>query len=366
MEAWGARTSHPAPNEWTVPLHSIRTWRGAPRLGSVVEAGRSVWRLARGLWAHRPDVVHLHFVRFEAVYFLLLRPFFRYRLVLTFHGSDVRAPDRASARALPFLVRRADGVTSVNRPILTHLRTVQKMSAPTAVVPNGIDVDFWSAARPQAPGRQTIVAVGRFERVKGFDVLIDAFAQLRRTTNAELLLVGDGRERASLERRVAEAGLADAVSFAGLLDAPDVRKAFQRATVHALPSRSEGHPLVVLEAMAAGLPVVATRVGGVPDLVTEETGTLVDPEDASALAGALRRYLADPARAARAGAAGRRSVRSYSVDAMVEAYERLYAQAMVSGPPRGVEVREEVDPAGRHPAPHLPSRSSQRTLTHAA
>lgn len=156
-----------------------------------------------------------------------------------------------------------------------------------------------------------LLFVGRLRIRKGVEVLLEALRELRgRFPSAALRIAGDGEHRRRLERRVAELGLGPAVSFLGSRDAAQVRTLLAGAAALVVPSIYEGMPLVVLEAMAAGVPVVASRVSGIPEVVVDGsdrgTGWLVPPEDPGALAGALAEVLADPAEARRRGEAGRR------------------------------------------------------------
>ena len=180
---------------------------------------------------------------------------------------------------------------------------------------------------PRRPRRArdvaTVVAVGRLESQKGFDVLLDAFACL---PEGRLLLVGDGSERAALEQQVALLGLDHRVRLTGWIE--DSRALLDEADVFALPSRLEGFPLVVVEAMLAGLPVVAADVGSVREaVVAGATGVLVKPGDAAGLAAALQRLLGDQAERARLGRAAReRALERFVADRMAKAYVDLYRE----------------------------------------
>jgi glycosyltransferase involved in cell wall biosynthesis len=154
-----------------------------------------------------------------------------------------------------------------------------------------------------------LLFVGRLRIRKGVEVLLEALRDLRRRfPSAVLRIAGDGEHRKALERKVEELGLGSAVSFLGTCDAARVRTLLKGAAALVVPSTYEGMPLVVLEAMEAGVPVVASRVSGIPEVVLESTGWLVPPEDPEALAGALAEVLADPDEAKRRGEAGRRRV----------------------------------------------------------
>ena len=177
---------------------------------------------------------------------------------------------------------------------------------------------------PRPTDGPVVGAVGRLDRQKGFDVLLRALADVPR---ARLVLVGDGDERAPLERLAAELGLSERVRFEGWREDP--RRYLTTFDVFALPSRFEGFPLAIIEAMLARLPVVATRVGSVPEAVADgETGLLVPSDDPPALATALRSLLGDPARRAALGAKGREHALAFNPAAMARAYERVYDEVL--------------------------------------
>jgi glycosyltransferase involved in cell wall biosynthesis len=195
-------------------------------------------------------------------------------------------------------------------------------AAPVAVVPNA------TGGLPRQPGSAGrggyLLFVGRLRLRKGVEVLLAALAALaRQGVAARLLVAGDGEHRGAVERAVAALGLGDRVELLGRCDAGRIAGLLAGARALAVPSIYEGMPLVVLEAMAAGVPVVASRVSGIPEVVVDgETGWLVPPEDPEALAAALAAALADPAEAARRGAAGRRRVEDlYSPRAAARAWE---------------------------------------------
>ena len=178
-------------------------------------------------------------------------------------------------------------------------------------------------------GEQTVLAVGRFSREKRFDDLVravDEVHRLRRDTAVRLVLLGEGRERAAIERTIQELGLQQAVELTGHVR--DVRPYYRRAQVLAISSVSEGSPNVLLEAMAAGVPVVATAVGGIPEIVSHgETALLVKPCDPVSLAAALNQVLSDHGLAARlAGNARQLIAERYSPQARAQALMDLYLQ----------------------------------------
>ena len=165
------------------------------------------------------------------------------------------------------------------------------------------------------------------ETDKRVDALIDAVADIPEAT---LVIVGDGLERRALEDQARRLGVSDRVHFVGHTETPEAY--LEQFDVFVLPSARDAMPLVVLEAMANSIPVVATRVGGVAEVVGDgETGVLVPPDDIDALRAAIVRLLADPALRERMGAAGcARFQATFTAAAMAQAYERLYEELLTT------------------------------------
>jgi glycosyltransferase involved in cell wall biosynthesis len=199
----------------------------------------------------------------------------------------------------------ADLVLAPSAVTAAEIRRDYRVDA-VGVIPNvtgGLVVEPVPAPEEEAG---YLLFVGRLRIRKGVEVLLEA---LREIPQAELRIAGDGEHRKRLERRVSELGLETAVTFLGNCDAGRVRRLLAGAAALVVPSIYEGMPLVVLEAMAAGVPVVASAVSGIPEVVVDgETGWLVPPEDPRALEQALEDVLARPQEARRRGEAGRRRV----------------------------------------------------------
>jgi len=218
-----------------------------------------------------------------------------------------------------FLLRLADRVVTVSREQRRLLlrRGIERQRL--VLVPNVIDAEALApqaargpAVRPRlgVPDAAPMIGVfGRLARQKGIDVLLEAAGRVRALRpDCHFLVVGGGPLRAELEARAARLGLGSSVRFLGYRT--DVATLMAACDVIALPSRAEGLPLALLEALALGRPVVAARVGGVPDVVRHERhGLLIQPGSATALAAAVLRLLDDPQLAARLAAAGRERVR---------------------------------------------------------
>jgi len=321
----------PAPSgtgDVTLPSRPLVMRGRFPAPRSTAWAARALLRLSIALLRLRPHVVNVHYVTGEALYFAWLKRFFRYRLVLSFHGSDILRTQPEDAPLLPRILPRADAITAVSRLTASRLRAYPGVSsARVHIIPNGIDVDFWST--PVAAGdlrarEPVVLSVGRLDPVKGHDVLLRAFRLvLARVAGARLVVVGEGGYRNVLEALAADLGIAGAVEFAGQLDAGRVRQRLGEAQVFALPSRSEGLPIALLEAMAAGVPAVATAAGGTPEVLSAGGGVLVPPEDAPALAEAIVELLQDPAASAALSAAGRLRAASFTTTLSASSYEQV-------------------------------------------
>jgi L-malate glycosyltransferase len=206
-----------------------------------------------------------------------------------------------------------------------------------AVIPNGLDVPIRRVrSGERLPRRVTVVA--NLRPGKGHDTLIDAAVEvLGRHPDATFEIIGDGSERERLIARADERQVRHAFTFAGHRD--DVAARLAAADIFAFPSMSEALPNAVLEAMAAGLPIVASRVGGIPELISHgRTGLLVAPGDPAALAANLLRVMNEDGLAARLGEAARVAAEArYSFDRMVTAFDACYTNALGGRPVAAVE-----------------------------
>jgi sugar transferase (PEP-CTERM/EpsH1 system associated) len=316
-----------------------------PGLG--LDSHLKLFKLLRRL---RPAILHtynLGTVEYAAVAMLAQVPV----RVHAEHGRDAGDPhgtNRKHNLLRRLLVPVIDRYVPVSSDLRQWLKNVVGIpDAKNQFIGNGVDTERfragavagdplepWSAPGTLARGVATpapfvIGTVGRLQDVKDQACLIDAFARLRQLLPAErdrlrLVLVGDGPLRARLAERIAAANLEHVVVLAG--PRSDVAPVMRSFSLFALPSMAEGTPVTLLEAMASGLPVVASRVGGIPELVVDgATGTLVPAGDPEQLAIALASYISDSARARLHGAAGRARVeQQYSIAAMIASYLALY------------------------------------------
>lgn len=218
----------------------------------------------------------------------------------------------------------AHRIVANSRAAAERLRFEHVSPAQLAVIPNGLDLDRFTPAPVNYAG-QTLIVVANLRAEKGHDVLFQALARLRAGwPDARLLIVGDGPERQRLVARADELGVSSTIHFLGHRE--DVPALLAQADICIVPSHSEAFPNAALEAMAAGLPVIASATGGLLELVRHDrTGLLVPPASPARLADALHMLLSDHALRRRLGGAARFLVEAnYSFDRMVTAVEALY------------------------------------------
>jgi glycosyltransferase involved in cell wall biosynthesis len=281
-----------------------------------------------------PDVVHSHQGAWPRalVAAVIARVPARVHTMHGFHEAEATKQTWIERAAVPFTSRIATVSDQLSRHATEILWASPRM---VSAVTNGVPVEIRESAgcgsREQFgfdETNQIVVTAGRLVPVKAHVLLIQSFADVvRRVPTARLLIVGEGPERESMERTIAGLGLRDSVLLAGHRD--DVGCILQACDVFCLPSFSEGLSISLLEAMASGLPVVATAVGSTPRVVTPETGRLVPPADQDALSQALVSLLTDPALRAKMSDAARARVREhYSISRSAVQHLAVYESAL--------------------------------------
>jgi glycosyltransferase involved in cell wall biosynthesis len=292
---------------------------------------RLVSQLARLLRNLRPTVVHTHDNR-SLIYGAPAARLARVpRVIHTRHGRNTGANARQIG-LIRLLSRLVDRYVPVSRDAESLSLREGIPAAKVQVIHNGIDLERFAFTGP-APGGP-VVAVARLHPEKGVDTLVQAASiASRRNPDLRIEVAGDGPFRPELQQMIAELGLMGNLSLLGAVR--DVPSLLARAGLFVLPSRSEGVSLSLLEAMARGLPVAATQVGGTPEVVEDGvTGLLVPREDPRALADTLLRLSAETELARRMGAAGReRVVRLFDIRRMVAEYEAFYVGECDRKPP---------------------------------
>jgi glycosyltransferase involved in cell wall biosynthesis len=321
---------------------------------------RAFARLLRLVFREAPDVVHTHTAkagtlgRVAACLFNMTRPRRRRCVVVhTFHGHvltgyfhpALSVGVRVAERALARITDRIVTISPAQRDdIVSRFRIAG--AARTSVVPLGLDLEHLARLEPGAahlrqqfgiPDTALVVGyAGRFVAIKDLATLVHAFARVAaQRPEAVLLLAGDGPCRAEIEALAARLMLQPQVRLVGWID--DLARLYATIDICALSSLNEGTPVALIEAMAAAKAVVATRVGGVADVVEHErTGLLVAPRDPEAQADAIVRLAAAPGERSRMGAAGRQAVAErFSPGRLVEDIETLYTAALVQKRDRG-------------------------------
>jgi glycosyltransferase involved in cell wall biosynthesis len=259
-------------------------------------------------------------------------------IVTTVHGFTGGGwKNRAYERLQRLVFRRFDAVIAVSRAQAEQLRGTGVPARILHVVPNALSTHPAPLTRAEARRALDLPAdgliagwVGRVSREKGIDVFIDALASITDRV-IEAAIMGDGPERA------AESARAEFIApsrFIWLGAVPDAAKYFAAFDLFVLSSRTEGLPMVLLEAMAAGIPIVATKVGGIPDVVSPSEGVLVAPEEPEELAAAIRASLDDRDTAiARARAAQLRQRSDFGVESWIARYEAIYRELIAARAP---------------------------------
>ncbi len=288
--------------------------------------------LTRLLRAHRIEVVHSHEFAM-AVYGAAAARRVGARHIITMHGGRYFAEQWRRRVALRWAARRSVAIVGVSRATARDLQVTLGLPAErVVVVPNG--APFRAGVRERvrrelgvSDTELLLVAVGNLYPVKGHAVAVRALARLPRDAAMprwRLAVAGRGEELAALRALAEREGVAPSIHWLGFRD--DVPDILAAGDLFVMPSLSEGLPLALVEAMSAALPIVASAVGGVPEVIAHEReGLLVPPGDVEALAVALQALIRDTALRRRLGAAAReRARREFSVSAMADRYEHLY------------------------------------------
>ncbi len=277
----------------------------------------------------RPQVVHTHGYRPDVVDSGVARRR-RIPVATTVHGFTRGGwKNRLYEHLQRRWFRRFDAVIAVSRPLMDELRASGVPSTVLHLIPNAYRDTQPPLARADArrllgipEDRFVIGWVGRFSGEKGADVMLDALASPA-LASAFLSFVGDGREADALRARAASLGVESRVTWHGSI--PAASRIYPAFDTFALTSRTEGTPIALFEAMAAALPIVAARVGGVPDVVGEGEAWLVPAESPASVAAAIREVMDDPARAAARGKAARgRLETTFAIEPWISRYEALY------------------------------------------
>jgi len=252
-----------------------------------------VHTLAVARYARDCDVIHAQWT-LSAGSSRLSRIIHHSPIVVTLHGSDIFQVTQSWLGLLltRWVLRGCDQIVAVSQALKEFTLESVAGSASIAVIPDGVNLNHFKPPRERR--KPVILYVGSLIKRKGVVYLLEAMAKLTRSApSLELKIIGDGPEKPELEEIAAQLGLGRRVSFLGFLPPDEVRQWMQRAKLFVLPSVEEGLGVVLLEALACGTPIVASRIGGIPEVLTPEVGILVPPTDVDALSEAILQALND-------------------------------------------------------------------------
>lgn len=279
-----------------------------------------------------PDLIHFNCVAASVLFHLDARS---RRAPGLFTVQQQALPNQRNGHAtlLGRALRAADWVTAVSAGALAGVRClVPEITLRSSLVYNGVERPAEEPA-PLAVDSPCVLCLGRLVPAKGFDLALEAFARVcDRFPGVRMKIAGDGSERGRLEEQTRRLGLRARVDFLGWIAPTDVPGVINQASVVLMPSRIEGLPVVGVQAALMGRPIIATRVGGLPEIVVHrETGLVVEPEDALGLADALALVLDNPLAAATWGQAARRhALGVFDWPRIVDGYEDLYRRLAAS------------------------------------
>jgi glycosyltransferase involved in cell wall biosynthesis len=299
---------------------------------------RALWQLTQAIRKFKPDILHAHDYKTNLLA-IMCRRWSGAAALTTMHGSGVWSPRLSLYYRLDrWTLPRMDHVIAVSRDVQQTALSLGVPSSRCSLVHNAIDATYFRRNLVKArlreklglPADRVIVgAVGRLSREKGFDVLTSAVrALLRSGHRVHLIIVGDGPERDSLMQLISSLGCDDHVQLLGYRS--DVIELFHCMDMFVLSSLREALPNVVLEAMAMEVPVVATRVAGVPDVIQDqENGLLVDPGDSQALAAAIEQLIRSPSWRHRLSGAARATIEQrFSFEERMKKIRQIYESVL--------------------------------------
>ncbi len=288
------------------------------------------------------EIIHAHYAIPFAVAAILARqlvPERNLKVVTTLHGTDITlVGSHSSMRSITtYAINASDAVTAVSRYLKSETYRIFDVDREIEVIYNFIDMEHHtcpvspSVPEPKWKGQPTVMHISNFRPLKRVGDVIEVFARIRREIDARLLLVGDGPESMKAEQMVRDLGLSDAVSFIGVVE--DVAPVLAAADLLLLPSESESFGLAALEAMASGVPVIASRIGGIPEVVEDGvTGCLAPLGDVDRMAQRALEILTDTEKAARFSAQAReRATTHFDHRRIIPRYESLYRRVLGAG-----------------------------------
>ncbi|MGE5263932.1 MAG: glycosyltransferase family 4 protein [Acidobacteriota bacterium] len=314
-------------------------WGRRPIWTLPIRAGQTLFGMAHVLREFKPDLVYIHFLSINALYVLLLHYVMRFKLIASARGNDIQGiPTRSRGQRwmLSRLFRRADAVlfcsSFVQRDAAPYLQYVSP-HAFIGVVADGFNAEEFEGRRAFEHPSPFLLGMGRLVHKKGFDLLIRAFAQISpEFPDLQLIIAGDGEERQALEKLLDDVNMRGRVTLLGFADRDKTIALFLGCEFFVLSSRNEPFGIVVVEAMAAHKAVLATRSGGVVDLVQDGVnGRLVEPT-VEALANGMRDMLKNPAATQRMGECAAQTIPERTWAAVTEQFIDVFKRVVDSKP----------------------------------
>ena len=279
---------------------------------------------------HAYDIIHCHLLQgFHSVVAIVFKALFQKKVVIKV-GATGPLSDFVMLKNVflgDFLLKkitRADKLVTVCSQSTAEALQEGFTASQVEQIPNGVDTNHFKPFSSSG-NQKNITFIGRLDHMKGVQVLLDAFKTLKEDgVTAHLTIIGDGPDRDKLQNLARDAGVNDSISFCGAVE--DIIPYLQKSALFVLPSLSEGLSNVLLEAMACGLPIVATRVGGNIDLIRDgENGILVETENSNQLSEAMKKILQDKALAKKLGSEARKTVEQrFSLISIADRYLSLY------------------------------------------
>ncbi|MFA6355977.1 MAG: glycosyltransferase [Candidatus Omnitrophota bacterium] len=309
----------------------------------VIELGhrfdiRAVFKLKELLKKHRVDILHCHAYKADTVGFLASK-MAKVKLVSTCHGWW---PDTAKLKLYDLIdatvLRYFDKVAAVSAKIYDDMVKRGIKGSKLEIILNGIDIERYSADGNTSEGKKAfgigegchvVGSVGRLSREKGIKYLLEAAPDIiRKVPDVRFLIAGEGDEKGPLMEYADREGLKEKVIFAGYRE--DAEKIYPLLDVFVMPSLTEGIPLSLLEAMASARPIVASRVGGIPSVITDNrNGLLAEPQDSGALSAGIITLITDSNKAAAFGNRAREDVKEkFSIGVTAGKYQELYLKLL--------------------------------------
>lgn len=285
--------------------------------------------------ANALQVLHVHYaIPFSPAAILArqMAPELNLRVVTTLHGTDTSLVGAAPYfhPVTRFSIEQSDAVTTVSEYLREETRETFRITRPIEVIPNCVDLDHYQRAAGDN-GRKLVLHISNFRPVKRAADVIEVFARVRTQVDARLVLVGDGPDLSRSLALAREKGVGGEVTTVGVVD--DVAPFLGAADLLLLPSASESFGLVALEAMASGVPVVASRTGGLPEVVPDgEAGFLLPAGEVATMAARAVELLTDPGLHGRCAAAGRARARRFGCDVVIPRFEGLYERVLRQPP----------------------------------